>query len=323
MDLTRKPKNARSKRALKWKQPKVVENVKTALILKAEKTSDVVNQLLTDFTVLKKPDSHSLHKKNKIRPFEDASSLEFLSSKNDASLFLIGSHSKKRPHNITIGRTFEYQILDMIEFGVENFKSIESFKGSKPAIGSKPCFVFIGEDFDQKEEYKKFANIIVDFFRGRQVGSISLSGLDHVIICTSADNKIYFRHYFVSLKKSGSKLPKIVLEEVGPSADITLRRTRFAAPDLLRIAAAIPKELKPKKVRNVSRNTFGDKFGAVHPENQDINKLQTRKVKALKRKKGEEGEGEKGEQAKEASTEKGEEKEGQENGGKSKKTRSG
>ena len=38
-------------------------------------------------------------KKNEIRPFEDINSLEFLSQKNDCSLFMVGSHSKKRPHH--------------------------------------------------------------------------------------------------------------------------------------------------------------------------------------------------------------------------------
>lgn len=37
------------------------------------------------------------------------------------------SNSKKRPNNITIGRVFDNQILDMVEFGIENFESQQSF----------------------------------------------------------------------------------------------------------------------------------------------------------------------------------------------------
>ena len=70
-------------------------------------------------------------KKNEIRPFEDINSLEFLSQKNDCSLFMVGSHSKKRPHNLIMGRIFNYQLLDMIELGVLDYKSIESFKSMK------------------------------------------------------------------------------------------------------------------------------------------------------------------------------------------------
>ena len=41
---------------------------------------------------------------NPVLPFEDPSSLEFLSEKNDASLLLLASHSKKRPHNLVMVR---------------------------------------------------------------------------------------------------------------------------------------------------------------------------------------------------------------------------
>ena len=32
---------------------------------------------------------------------------------------------KKRPHNLIIGRIYEGSILDMIEFGIENYESLK------------------------------------------------------------------------------------------------------------------------------------------------------------------------------------------------------
>ena len=61
-------------------------------------------------------------KKNNIHPFDDQSSLEFFSQKNDASLFCVGTNSKKRPNNLVFVRMFDYQVLDMIELGIENNK---------------------------------------------------------------------------------------------------------------------------------------------------------------------------------------------------------
>ena len=59
-----------------------------------------------------------LRRHNAVHPFEDATPMEFLSQKNDASLFAFGTHSKKRPHNLVFGRLFDHHILDMVETGV-------------------------------------------------------------------------------------------------------------------------------------------------------------------------------------------------------------
>lgn len=80
---------------------------------------------------MKKPFYKSLSKKNEIRPFEAVNSLEFLSQKNDCSLFMVGSHSKKRPNNLVMGRFFNYQILDMIELGVLDYQAMDTFKTMK------------------------------------------------------------------------------------------------------------------------------------------------------------------------------------------------
>ncbi len=40
---------------------------------------------------------------------------------------------------------------------------------------------------------------------------------------------------------------------------------------------------QPKKVKNVSFDAFGSKLGRVHMQRQDLGRLQTRKLKGLKR----------------------------------------
>ena len=65
---------------------------------------------------------------NAVRPFEDASSLEFWAQKNDASIFVVGQSTKKRPHGMTFVRTFDYRVLDMCEVGVDDWKSMADFK---------------------------------------------------------------------------------------------------------------------------------------------------------------------------------------------------
>jgi ribosome production factor 2 len=77
---------------------------------------------------LKRPHCISFAKKNMVRPFEDASSLEFWAQKNDASLFVIGQTTKKRPDGLTFVRCFDGRVLDMCEVGIDGFVSMNEFK---------------------------------------------------------------------------------------------------------------------------------------------------------------------------------------------------
>lgn len=93
-------RKGRVNRLLKKLEPQLVENTKRALIVKGTHTSQSIIDVLKDFSQLLKPNCKVLGRKNEITPFEDANSLEFLTTKNDCSLFVVGSHSKKRVNNL-------------------------------------------------------------------------------------------------------------------------------------------------------------------------------------------------------------------------------
>ncbi len=99
-----KPKQHKHRvtRILKKMDPQLVENTKKILIFKGLNTSNVVTNAMKDFAMLSKPNCKVLNRKNEIVPFEDGTSMEFLSTKNDCSLTLMGSHSKKRPDNLVL-----------------------------------------------------------------------------------------------------------------------------------------------------------------------------------------------------------------------------
>ena len=50
-----KPRNQRSKRALEAKEPKAIENAKSALFIRGPKSSDMVMKAMKDILALKKP----------------------------------------------------------------------------------------------------------------------------------------------------------------------------------------------------------------------------------------------------------------------------
>ncbi|KAM6992712.1 ribosome production factor 2 homolog [Tautogolabrus adspersus] len=286
LDGVVKPKTKRSKRFLDSRAPKLSEDVKTAMIMKGGNSNQTVTQALKDIYALKKPNAVLYKKKNITRPFEDSTSLEFFSKKTDCSLFLFGSHNKKRPNNLIFGRLFDFHVLDMVELGIEKYVSLSDIKASKCPEGTKPMLVFAGEAFDMDNEHKRLKSLLIDFFRGPQVSAVRLAGLEHVLHFTALEGKVYMRSYRSLLKKSGCRTPRIELEEIGPSLDLVLRRTHLASDDLYKLAHRRPKALKIRKKKNVSHDAFGTKFGRVHMQKQDLTKLQTRKMKGLRKRRG-------------------------------------
>jgi ribosome production factor 2 len=289
----KKSKNARVARALKAQEPKAVEDAKHALFIRGQKTNEVIMHVMKDLNMLKKPHSIMFSRKNEIRPFEDVSNIEFLCNKNNAALFAIASHSKKRPQNLVMGRMFNSQLLDMLEFGVEQFAPMTAFK-NKLMPGGKPCFIFEGAEFEHEQQFITAKSLILDFFRGETVSRINLAGLDRVCVCSIVDSKLLLRHYTTSYHKAGSRLPRIELVPTGPNLDLVVRRSRFAVSTAMGQALRKPKTTEPKRVKNIARDeVFGDKLGRLHVEKQDLGKIQTRKMKGLKAgKRKREGDGE-------------------------------
>lgn len=267
------------------------EDAKQALFVKGTSTSQTVHQAMVDLLGLKKPDGTAFQKKNNIHPFEDPSSLEFFSEKNDTSLLVFGSHSKKRPHTLTFVRTFAYKILDMMELHIMNFKGIDEFPNQKSPIGLKPLLLFSGPLFDSHPSYQHIRSLLTDFYRGQELSSINIKTLQYIISISCAEANdvdslplVHFRVYLLRTKKSGQKAPRAELEEMGPSIDFRIGRIQSASESTMKEALKRPKELRPKQKKNVQTDMLGDKIGRIHVGKQDLGELQTRKMKGLKRK---------------------------------------
>ena len=102
-------------RILKKLEPQLVENTKRALIIKGMHTSQSIVDVLKDFSKLLKPNCKVLGRKNELIPFDDGNSLEFLATKNDCSLFIVGSHSKKRTNNLVMVSVLNQLDVPLIE----------------------------------------------------------------------------------------------------------------------------------------------------------------------------------------------------------------
>ncbi|XP_067645918.1 ribosome production factor 2 homolog [Eurosta solidaginis] len=280
----RKPKTRKGKQVLMAREPQLVEPTRNMLFVDGRKCGGDVKSCMKDFQQLRKPLLKVLNRKNDITPFDDPSSLEFLTMKNDCALFAFGSTSKKRPNNLVLGRIFENEILDMIELGIKQYNAMSEYKTEKIGTNVKPCLIFNGPRWNQTDELRRLRNLLIDTFQKDKVEAIRLQGIEHVISFTcTEDLSIMMRSYKIMLKKSGQRTPRIELAEIGPSADFSIRRTKIASEDLYKQARKQPKQLQAKKKKNLTYDEMGNTHGRVHLGKQNVTKIQTRRVKGLKK----------------------------------------
>lgn len=47
---------------------------------------------------------------------------------------MFGNHTKKRPNNLILGRLYDNRVYDLLELGVEKYKSIKSFGAASSTV---------------------------------------------------------------------------------------------------------------------------------------------------------------------------------------------
>jgi len=175
-------------------------------------------------------------------------------------------------------------------------------KTPKSTPGHKPLMHFSSELFDSHPRYTQLKTILMDMFNGQVIDSICLSGLEHVISVTVAPTppdlnsdsssslpRVHVRAYTLRMLSSGVKTPRAELTPMGPHFDLVLRRIREAPEDVMRASLKRPKIAKKdvesglgRKRKNHEVDEMGDLRGRVHVGKQNLDKLQRKKVKALR-----------------------------------------
>jgi len=97
---------------------------------------DIHQQRGSDLNKLFMRTSHDLH------PFDDIGPLEQFAQKQGCCMFILGTHQKKRPDNMIMGRMFANHLLDMFEFGMTDYMGQDRFKSFEVNAQIKPILVF-------------------------------------------------------------------------------------------------------------------------------------------------------------------------------------
>lgn len=234
-------------------------------------------------------------------------SLEFLAEKNEAGLVVWGSSSKKRPNAITVLRVYERRVLEVVELllllaGAEEEEGDGVPGGAKKlqvGVGMKPMILFAGSVWvddsasEMAQTYSTLKSLLLDIFSGEEVRSMDVEGLQYLLMVAAGEVEeggknpnVHLRWYRVKTSKSGQKLPRVELDEMGPKFDFRVGRVKEADAGVMKEAMKRGRRADDdfkSKQKNVGMDTMGDKIGRVHLSRQDLGLLQTRKMKGLKR----------------------------------------
>lgn len=169
----------------------------------------------------------------------------------------------------------------MYELGLdaETFRPMASFKNEtgKIAVGMKPMVVFSGAILESETGvYAGLRSYFLDFFRGPVVEKVDVSGLQYIISIAAAEPKgeedlpkIHFRVFKILTKRSGHKLPRIELEEMGPRMDFDVRRTQLPDDGVMKEALKTPRALVVCLIAQIPLNQANISSGKVKEEHRD------------------------------------------------------
>lgn len=183
----------------------------------------------------------------------------------------------------------------MLELNLDpdSLRLLSQFKNKKCAVGLKPMLLFSGTPFESPipNEYTMAKSFFTDFFKGEPAEKVDVEGLQYLVSIAARDTvdgeeakpKIHLRVYLIKTKKSGQKLPRVEVEEMGPRMDFRIGRMKDAEEAMLKEAMRKARTTLERPKKNISTDIVGDKVGRIHLGKQDLMELQTRKMKGLKR----------------------------------------
>lgn len=291
-------KTARGKRVLEKREPKLNEDPKQTIFIRGKsRLTHNTSRAMKELYFLKRNSAKMFKKKTNNLTGDimmDPKSLEFFSSMSDASMFLVGSSSKKRGDCLILGRTFDCRMLDMYELKIQNVVQMNEMDSPKCTSTCRPLILFQGE-WDSGLQ-----SMLLDFFYNDRSHpwkvqnndlEMDLCGLEHCIVLTSQkeeeEEKIFLRVYTINSTNTGPNSihqittpPKVDLIEMGPRMDFLVRRKKEADEETLKNAL---KQEKVQKIKNVNRTKLGSTHGRVHVGRQDLEKLASKRMKALRK----------------------------------------
>lgn len=302
-----KPKSHKAKKLIEKKESILMNDPKHSVFMKGNKCAQMVTNTMRELHKMRDMfiSKCLLQKKNDIIPFEDVSAIERIADRHDAAFVCFGSHNKKRPNNMILHRMYNHQVLDMIELGIKDCKTMQEFGNVETIeIGQQPILLFQGDPFDLSENHIRFKNMMMDFFRIKHLTQVNILTCQRIITFTAKtnDGDIVMQQFESgTINESLAGQGEIEIKEIGPKVSMEIRRIKHADRDIWKAATKVKKSKAKalEKKRNITKNELGQRIGKAFIQHQDLGTLALKKVKRRKLSENEEKSGNEGPTAEE------------------------
>ena len=295
----KKPSSVKTQRAVAKKGSVFTENSKKTLVVLADKVHTLSKAVQSALTAMQCGTAIRPGKRMTLHPFDDSMPLQQECFKNDCSLFTVFNQSKKRPENVIIGRLFNFNVLDMVEFG-HSVLSEDSNAFLQSMYGSKPVIVFSGDLLSPVVQ--RIQNLFLDVFGGGAAEKLNASGTDRVLlidiqadhdlevvtkpvehmdVTVFPENAVRIVMYHVATQGADVRTGKIgtLQADARVALSLTLRRAQFASQAVFKQCVHVPKPTKTSE-KGVSRDALGNLKGQVHVGKQKTEDIVHRRFKS-------------------------------------------
>ncbi|CAA9987178.1 BRIX domain, putative [Plasmodium knowlesi strain H] len=292
-----KAKTRKGNLILKKRKGELHESSKNCLFISSNKRTEELKNFMHDLYNLHKPFTCYMPKvhpqladiQTKLNEVVD------LCVHNNCSFFFSVFSTKKKPSRFIMGRLYNNKLFDFYVFTLLSYIPMKMFPQAKDILfDTKPIVLIQGSYFDETDVRKNIRNVLFDFFKHRNVDSVSTSSIQRLIVIsaltegTNSNQVLSFRQYL--LKKEHlwhpqtSSEPLPPLEEIGPRFNFVIDNSQIANYHLFEEATKnvdqlLKKKSKKKKIKNVQVDEMGNSIKRVYVQKQSFGKLHTKHSK--------------------------------------------
>jgi len=160
-----------------------------------------VLKVINDLHTIKKPNSLYLPAPVEGGQMQGNAFVEKTCAKMGASMFGYGSHTKKRPDHLVLGRLFSGQVLDTFQFRVLSAGPPLGATRRLPQLGSMTAFVFLGKFWQSDRYLTQFKNYLIDSFGIRHSKTLLVDSVETVLVSTAHNaTHVTLKQYLMTKK---------------------------------------------------------------------------------------------------------------------------